>query len=56
MEILLKLILLLQMSAPKCIETAHPYSPVSLPLLKLVKSMNQRQCVITFPYISEKQK
>lgn len=51
MEILLKLILLLQMPAPKCIGTAPPYSPTGVPLLKLIKLMGQRQWVITTPYI-----
>ena len=38
-------------TAPKCIRTAQPYSPIGLPLLKLVKSMDQRHCVITTLYI-----
>ena len=37
--------------APKCIGTSHPYSPIGLPFFKLVKSKDQRQCVITTPYI-----
>ena len=45
------LALLLKIPAPKCIGTAHLYSPIGLPLLKLVKSMEQRQCVITTPFI-----
>ena len=51
LEVLLKLALLLKIPAPKCIETAHPYSPVSLSLLSWYKSMDQRQCVIAAPYI-----
>ena len=46
LEVLLKSALLLQIPALKCIGTAHPYGPIEMPLLKLVKSMNQKQCVI----------
>ena len=46
--------ILLQIPAPKYIGTAYSYSPVGLLLLKLVKSMEQRQCVITIlPYIKK---
>ena len=37
-------------TAPKCIRTAHLYNPIALPLLKFVKSMDQRECVINTPY------
>ena len=40
-EVSLKLALLLQIPAPKCTGTAHPYRPIGLPLLKLVKSINK---------------
>ena len=46
LEVLLKSALLLQIPALKCIGTAHPYGPIEMPLLKLVKSMDQKQCVI----------
>ena len=45
-RVLLKLTLLLQIPALRCIGTAHPSNPICLPLLKLVKSIGQRQCVI----------
>ena len=51
MEVLVKLALLLQIPVPKCIGTPHPYRPIGLPLLKLVKLLDQRQCVIATPYI-----
>ena len=50
-EVLLKVALLLQIPAPTCIRTSHPYIPIGLRLLKLVKSMDQRQIVIVAPYI-----
>ena len=37
-EVLLKLALLLQIPAPTCIQTSHPYIPIGLCLLKLVPS------------------
>ena len=36
-DVLLKLARLLQIPAPQCIETAHSYSPIGQPLIKLVK-------------------
>ena len=43
--------ILLQIPAPTCIETTQPYRSIGLPLLELVKSMNQRQSVVATPYI-----
>ena len=43
------------MPAPKCIETAHLYSPIGLLLLKLIKPMDQRQCVTATPYVKKKE-
>ena len=33
------------------IGTCHPYSPIGLSLLKMVKSLDQRRYVMTTPYI-----
>ena len=50
-EVLLKLALLLQILLLSVLELPNPYSPISLPLLKLIKLMGQRNCVITTSYI-----